>query len=382
MDFWGEIAGQSEAVAALQAALQAREVTPVAHAWLFTGPPGSGRFNLALKFATALVAQACGAVDLAQLQQRVAAGSHPDVQLVRTQTNLLTVELLREVVANAYFAPAVSPQRVIVIEDADRMNEGAANSILKALEEPPPSTVWILCAPSEADLLPTIRSRTRLLRLKTPTVAEAAQVLIERDGIAADAAHAGARLAQGHIGMAKRLATDSQARARRTDTIAKVLNITNLSSAMAAAAALAQLADDDAKNLVSDTIEQEKNDLYRTLGLAQDEKVPREFARVFKELETESKRRLSRAKIDGVDRVLVDILSLCRDIVALQLADDAQLVNAEHTEQIRRVSQQISLRKATEFAAHIQTARMRLGRNMQPALALEAALVSLFTIEN
>ncbi|RRD35642.1 DNA polymerase III subunit delta' [Leucobacter sp. OH2974_COT-288] len=386
MGFWSEIVGQRAAVETLTTALQAERAAQLAHAWLLIGPPGSGRFNLALRFAAALVAApTASAAELEETYQQVLLGTHPDVKLVRTQTNELGVAQMREAVANAYFAPAVSPRRVIVIEDADRMNSQAANATLKALEEPPESTVWLLCSPSEADLLPTIRSRTRVLRLTTPDVAVVAELLQQRDGVAAELALQAAKLAQGHIGMARQLATNEDALQRRLDTVAAVLTITNLAAAMQAATKLHQAAQQDAEEQVAAQLEQERTALYHSLGLQPGEKIPRDYSRAFKELEESSKRRLTRATIDGVDRVLLDLLTVCRDILALQLHRDTagpELINEAHAQQLKQLSTAVSTQKICAFATELETARGRLGRNIQPALVLEAALVSLITIPN
>lgn len=399
MSYWGEVVGQNTAIATLQNTLAHAAETPPAHAWLFIGPPGSGRFNLALRFAAALVVTEntglaatlsddpppAQANMLETVYNQVAQGTHPDVKIVRTQTNELSVAQMREVVTSAYFAPASGPRRVIVIEDADRMNMQAANAILKALEEPPETTIWILCSPSEADLLPTIRSRTRVLRLTTPPPETIAQLLTVREGIAPDLALQAAKLAQGHIGMAKRLASDPEVLQRRTETIDTVLNITGLNSAVLAANKLYKFAERDADALVTVNLEKERKELYHGLGLDPAEKVPRDYARQFKELEESSKRRLTRAKIDSVDRILLDILTLCRDIIMLQTgsADNRQnLINTAHEIKMTQFAKNISLQKITAFAASIETARQRLGQNINQALLLEAVLLGLITIPN
>ncbi len=263
MDFWGELAGQDAVVETLKSAADPRNASSLAHAWLLTGPPGSGRYNAALRFATELMRLPDDNVSRETLHAQVSSGAHPDVLLVRTQTNDLTVAQMREVVAAAYYMPSVASRKVIIIEDADRMNSHAANTILKALEEPPESTVWILCAPSESDLLPTIRSRCRAVRLITPDPAAAAQLLSLRDGVPAELAARAAKLAQGHIGMARTLAKNPEMMQQREEIITKVLAISGISGAMSAAAQLYELAIKDSEQLISGALDREKRSCYK-----------------------------------------------------------------------------------------------------------------------
>src|SRR5665647_639598 len=179
------------------------ESNSMTHAWLITGPPGSGRSNLAYAFATALLSPGTPEGDEAALRQ-VAARTHPDLTVLTTEGVIIKMDTVKEAVARSQYSPSVARYRVIVVEDADRMVERTSNVLLKALEEPPERTVWILCAPSEADLLPTIRSRVRTVRLRVPSVEDVAALLVTRDGVDAATAEQAARQAQSHIGMALR----------------------------------------------------------------------------------------------------------------------------------------------------------------------------------
>jgi DNA polymerase-3 subunit delta' len=215
--FWDGLTGQAEAIETLRAAASTQPGnSSMTHSWLITGPPGSGRSNLAYAFAAALLSR--GDDDADATIRQVGARSHPDLAVLSTERIIITIDEVRSLVAASQFSPSVGRYRVVVIEDADRMTERTSNLLLKALEEPPPRTVWILCAPSEADLIPTIRSRVRGVRLRVPSVADVAALIERRDGVDHDTALVAAREAQSHIGMAHRLATNPEARDRRRRT--------------------------------------------------------------------------------------------------------------------------------------------------------------------
>ncbi|MDO4241439.1 MAG: DNA polymerase III subunit delta' [Microbacteriaceae bacterium] len=377
MAFWSEIVGQHEAVATLDRAASSAGAEQLAHAWLITGPPGSGRYNVALRFAAALVSRETSDAAREAVYPQVAAGTHPDVTLVRTNAAEISVKQMREAVINAYYAPVEGARRVILIEDADRMNAHAANAALKAIEEPPPGTVWILCAPSEADMLPTIRSRTRALRLRTPNVEQVAELLANRDRINPEMARRAATLAQGHIGMARTLASDPEALARREQTVTVTLGIQSVATAMRAAHQLHQLSAIDAESLVERQMLQEREELRRRLGLDPDEAVPADLRSQFRALDDDEKRRRSRAKIDATDRVLTDLLTCCRDIAIIQTAAGQPLINQQHAAQLADFASRSTLKNTLDFAAALETARDRISRGVDSEIALEAALLTL-----
>lgn len=369
MDYWGEIVGQREAVRTLQRAA----AEGGAHAWLITGPPGSGRSNLAYRFAAALIARDESERDAVYRQVR--ARTHPDFGALTTQAAIIRIDAAREVVASSYYSPAEGRHRVIVIEDADRMTEQTSNVLLKALEEPPERTVWILCAPSEADLLPTIRSRARSLRLVTPSPAEIAELLAERDGIDPAAAERAARLAQSHIGMARRLASDADALARRDRTIELALGVETLGDAMAAAAELLKVAQSDADAITEDLDAREREEALRSLGIAPGAAIPAQMRTQVRALEEDQKRRAKRSLADGVDRILTDLLSLARDALLVALGAERQLVNAEQAERIEALGW--SPEQALAVVSAVETARDRLARAITPGLVLEAMFASI-----
>lgn len=375
---WDDVIGQADAIATMRAAAEGEGLT---HSWLITGPPGSGRSTLAYAFAAALIARTgdTGGVDdgdLEATEAQVAARTHPDLGVLSTERVIISIDEVRQLVASSQFSPSVGRYRVMVIEDADRMTERTSNVLLKALEEPPPRTVWILCAPSEADLIPTIRSRVRGVRLRVPSVDDVAELISRRDDISLPEATRAAREAQSHIGMAHRLATNEQARVRRARTLQLALGIRSVSGAVLAAAELLEVAGDDAKAITEERDAQERESALRSLGIDAGGTVPPALRAQLKSLEDDQKRRATRSLRDGLDRILVDLLSLYRDILLLQLGAPVEPVNlAIYSELLRAASEATPARTLGTMDA-IAEARLRIQANVAPALALEAVLIS------
>ncbi|SBS69821.1 DNA polymerase III subunit delta' [uncultured Microbacterium sp.] len=367
---WTDVWGQDAAVAQLKAA--AEDPTQLAHAWLITGPPGSGRSTLAYAFAAALIAEPGD--DNAMRQ--VLAGTHPDLTALRTEGVIISIKDARALVERSYFSPSLGRHRVIVMEDADRMVERTSNVLLKALEEPPEGTVWVLCAPSDADLLPTIRSRVRTLRLREPDVSDVARLIVARTGVDEVTAEQSARLAQRHIGMAQRLATDADARARRDETLRAVLRVRGVGDAVEVAARIVALATDDAKTLTAERDEAERESLLRTLGIAPGAAVPPAVRGQLNALEDDQKRRATRSLRDGIDRVLTDLESMYRDTLMLQLRPDAELINREIGADLAALAKAWTAQRTLTVLDQISTTRTNLEGNAAPALALESMLVT------
>ncbi len=376
MTAWEELTGQEAAIAALQDA--AADPEAMTHSWLITGPPGSGRSNLAFAFATALLQGTTGAdaVAAARTAAQVAARTHPDLAVLATDRVVITIDEVRQLVAQSQFSPSIAPYRVIIIEDADRMTERTSNVLLKALEEPPPRTVWVLCAPSAADLIPTIRSRVRVVRLRVPSVAEVAELLVRRDGVEPALAERAAREAQTHIGMALRLATDAEARERRARTLQLALGVQSVSGCVLAAEQLVAIATEDAKALTAERDEEERQAALRSLGLEPGATVPPALRASLKALEDDQKRRATRSVRDGIDRVLVDLMSLYRDLLMLQLGSGLELVNEAIRGELELASRAGSAEQSLAALDAIARARRRIEGNTPPQLALEAMLIT------
>jgi DNA polymerase III subunit delta' len=373
---WDELTGQAEAIAIFAAAASAVDGTndsSMTHSWLITGPPGSGRSNLAFAFAAALLSE--NDDDLESVRRHVQARTHPDLGVLSTERVIISIDEVRQLVATSQFSPSVARFRVMIIEDADRMTERTSNVLLKALEEPPPRTVWILCAPSEADLIPTIRSRVRTVQLRVPSITDVAELLTRRDGVALDDAMRAARESQSHIGMAHRLATNADARRRRADTIQLALGVHSVRDAVLAAGTLLELATDDAKAITEERDAEERESTLRSLGIEPGGTIPVALRAQLKNLEDDQKRRATRSLRDGIDRILVDLLSLYRDVLLLQLGVSVEPINVSILGDLVRASEVSSAQQTLETMDAIAMARRRIDANVAPVLALEAMLV-------
>jgi DNA polymerase III subunit delta' len=370
MSVWDELLGQPEAIEQLQKAV-AQKQSGLHHAWLFTGPAGSGRSLLARAFAAALQCDqdGCGKCQQCTLAM---ADAHPDINLLATEKVQISIDEVRQLVSRSSTSSSVGEYRIAIIEDADRMTERTSNVLLKALEEPEVNTIWMLCAPSVADLLPTIRSRTRNVVLRLPSVEEVAALLVQRDGVPQDLALTSARQAQNHVGMARRLATSQEARARRSETMREIAGITNLSKSMVAAEHLLSVAKRDAQALSEERDSKERANLLRAYGLSETDKLPPNLRAEFKALEENQKRRNTRALRDGIDRIFTDAESFFRDIMSLQLAAGVELTNPElEAELIARANSTTSL-QTIEILDSVAQARTRLAANVRDLLVLEA----------
>ena len=379
MSVWDDLVGQKPVIETLRAAASGQGMT---HAFLLTGPPGSGRSNAAIAFAAALQcengpgpAAGCGGCNACIT---TLAGSNPDVTRVSTESVQFRVKDAREMVRKSAMSPVSQRWQVIVVEDADRFNDSSGNAVLKAVEEPADRTVWVLCAPTVEDVLPTIRSRCRLVSLATPTAPEVADFLVRRQGVAESLASYAARASQGHIGRAKALATDEATRNRRREVVSLPARLTSIGACMQAATNLAEVAKEEADAITSDLDQREKADLDRAFGYEDKGRRPREYASALREMTDDQKRRAKRRVLDVVDRSLMDLVSVYRDAIALASRAPGQLVNEEIRpdveEVVRTSTPELNLRRiAWVFEAREQM----LEFNVPVPLALESMMVAL-----
>jgi DNA polymerase-3 subunit delta' len=367
---WDDLVGHDTVIAQMRHAAEREET--IAQAWLITGPAGSGRSLIARAFAAELLGSRG---DSDAVDRQVVSHNHPDLTVLTTERVLIAIDEVRDVVEASYRSPVNAPWRVVIIEDADRMAERTSNVLLKALEEPPPRTVWLLCAPSEADVIPTIRSRVRAVRLGVPAVPDIARMLVERDGADPAVAEQSARHAQSHIGMARRLATSPEARERRERSLRRVFAVGSVSGAVNAAADIVALATEDAKAYTEARDTAERDEFLVRLGINPGDAVPPALRAQVRALEENHKRRATRSLRDGVDRVLTDLESLFRDIVVIELGGNVPLTNEElRSDMVEWLSRHDS-EHAIRIIDAIATARHRIDRNVTPLLSLEALFV-------
>ena len=407
MSVWEDVVGQESAVSAFTAAAQAareaaeqREAQAAAglapkegsdggagsaaaaaaglamtHAWLVTGPPGSGRSNAARAFAAAL--QCTGPVPgCGQCKpcRDVMAGSHPDVVRLATEKLIITMEEVKTLIGEAQRRPWTGRWRVILVEDADRMAERTTNVLLKSIEEPPPQTVWLLCTPSADDVLPTIRSRCRLVTLRIPPADAVAELLVRRDGADPELA---ARASQSHIGLARHLATDADAWDRRRRLLLAPVSLRSVGDAVLAAASLVEAAESEAKEATAERDAREKAELTRALGLESDGKIPAALRAQIRQLEEDQKRRAKRARTDVLDRAMIDLLSFYRDVLTTQMGSDVERVNLDLSDAVDQAARTTSPEQSLARIAAIEECRSRLRSNAAPLLAVEALMVQL-----
>ena len=357
--------------AASDSSNQSQEMT---HAWLFTGPPGSGRSNAALAFAAALVCKTGGCNDCTDCKTALT-GSHADVELIKTEGLSIKIDEVRELITRASWSPAVGNYRVVVIEDADRLTESAANALLKAIEEPGLRTVWLLCAPSSTDVLPTIRSRTRSLVLRTPSIAAVAE-LLEKEKFSPSMADFAARASQGHIGRARHLAKSEEARTRRQAILKISLMITDIASAFEAAQVLVEAAKAEAEEEAERRDDAEISALKEAWG-QQGSKLTQGGSKAVKELEKEQKSRTTRMVRDYLDRALLDIATLYRDILLIQSNSLDSIINTDLISEITKIAEATTPEATLAKLEAIMSARTNLSHNAAPLLTIEALMVLL-----
>lgn len=391
-DLWSELVGQNRAVEVLKRAV-AGDAHAMTHAWLVTGPPGSGRSNAARAFAAALQCPRGGCGQCNECRTSLS-GAHPDVTLVRTEMLSIGVDEVRDLVRRAAMSPTMGRHQVIVVEDADRVTDRGGDALLKAIEEPAPKTVWILCAPTADDVVVTIRSRCRRLSLSTPSDAAVAELLHWRDGVdPALAAHA-ARAAQGHIGRARALARNEEARNRRHEVLMIPGRLTSVGACLTAADNLVKAAAEEATKATAETDSAERAKLEEALGFGTKGARPRNANAALKELEEQQKARAKRIQRDALDRVLTELTTFYRDVLALQTgaisapmpaqalhsgvpADGGpHLINGEIRNQLERASRGSTPEQTLRRIDAIIQCREALETNVAPLLAMEALLLS------
>lgn len=384
MNIWERLVGQPSAVSQLQKAAadahspEELKASAMTHAWLITGPPGAGRSTAAILFAASLVCkeQGCGTCDDCQ---QILNDTHLDVTRFIPEQLTITRDEAEELTRAATLRPSRSRYRITIIEDADRLSDVSGNMLLKSIEEPGPSMVWLLCTPNPDDVLPTIKSRCRVLQLSTPAWQDVA-ALLEREGVSAPMASQSARVAQGHVGRARALATDEASRKRRTEIMQVPSRLTDLAACFAAAKDIVAVATAQANAEMDVKDAAEISALANAVGAEGALKARAERANrgAFKDLETRQKSRRTRAVRDRLDQALIDLLSYYRDVLVLQLAgDDVDIYNIELRGELQNLATSSTSVQTRNRMEAIEKARRMFGSNAQPQMILEALTIEL-----
>jgi DNA polymerase-3 subunit delta' len=372
---WADLIGQERSVEVLQRAV-AGSHHAMSHAWLITGPPGSGRSNAARAFAAALQCEfgGCGVCNDCRTSL---SGAHPDVTLVRTEMLSIGVDEVRDLVRRAAMSPTRGRHQVLVVEDADRVTERGADALLKSVEEPAPRTVWILCAPTADDVVATIRSRCRTLPLQTPTVEAVSRLLQVRDGVDPALAAYAARVSQGHVGRARVLARDEAARNRRREILQIPLHLQGLGACLTAAANLVEACAEEAAAATAQLDSGERASLEEALGFGTKGARPRQAQAALKELDDQQKARAKRFQRDAIDRALTELTGFYRDVLSVQTGSGAPLVNQDLQPQITVLSRKSTPESTLHRIDALLGCRTALETNVAPLLAVEATMIGL-----
>ncbi|WP_133739572.1 DNA polymerase III subunit delta' [Actinorugispora endophytica] len=389
MSVFDDLVGQDTVIEQLRSAARAADGllagsggAGMTHAWLFTGPPGSGRSEAARAFAAALQCPDGGCGHCSSCHQ-VFSGTHPDLLYVRPSGLSFGVDKTRDLVLRSASRPTGGRFRVVLFEDADRATEAASNALLKAVEEPSPRTIWLLCTPTAEDLLVTIRSRCRLVTLRTPTTRAVVDALVGRDGVAPDLAAEAARASAGHFERARALAGDPAARRRREEVLAIPARLDGLGACVTAAARLYELAEAEAKETTGALDEQEKADMRAAFGEGSTgkgvAKAVRGAAGALKDLDDQQKRRATRIKRDTYDLALMDLVAFYRDVLAIQLGARVELPTADRDADLRGVARSSTPEATLRRIDAIMECRRRIGANVHPQIAMEAMTAALYT---
>ncbi|MCL2483532.1 MAG: DNA polymerase III subunit delta' [Propionibacteriaceae bacterium] len=374
MTVWDSLVGQAGAVATLQRAI-AQTRHAMTHAWLFTGPPGSGRSVAARAFAAGLQCEQSGC-GTCRSCTTVLAGTHPDITIVRTEQLSIGVDEVRSLVRKASMSPTSGRWQALIVEDADRVTERGADALLKAIEEPAHKTVWMLCAPTADDVVVTIRSRCRQVNLVTPST-DAVTTLLEAEGIPGEQAAFAARVSQGHIGRARAMATNPEAAKRRHDILQIPAKLGTLGGCLESAAWAVTTAQEDAAAATTSLDADERAKLSIALGMESGRSVPRGAAGQLKDLEEQQGLRAKRFVRDRLDSVLLELTGYFRDVLVVQTAAGVDLVNVDFSDAIGQAAATSTAQTTIRRLDAIVECRQALAANVAPQLAVEALMVSL-----
>jgi len=378
MSVFDSLVGQSEVVERLKSATSAATsgstTQEMVHSWLFVGPAGSGRSNAAVAFAAALVCSQSGCGTCRDCQT-VLTGTHIDVERFNPTGLSIKAEEVRELIARSAWSPSVGPWRIVIIEDADRLTETAANALLKTIEEPETHTLWFLCAPTLSDVSITIRSRCRHLQLRTPSKTSVEEFLLTNTSVDSKTAAFAARVSQGHIGRARFIATNQEAQTRRKEVLALAFSLKDIDSCFKAASRLLDTAQEQAESENSERDSKQLKqlqDAYQGTGRS----LISGGSKAIKDLEKEQKSATTRSIRDNLDSALLDIATIYRDVLVTQSGSD-EILNIDLRLEITDFAKTTTPKRSIERIEALLEARINLGRNSAPLSTLEALFCAL-----
>lgn len=381
MSVWDSLVGQKPVIDMLSRIAQG-DPSQITQSWLICGPPGSGRSNMARAFAAALESPDHGmSAEPTRVTQQVLAGTHPDVTVLTTNKVTIGIDQVREIITTSEQMPATASWRIIIIEDVDRMLERTTNVLLKEIEEPAEHCIWLLCAPSAQDVLPTIRSRTRIVNLAVPSTQAVAGFLTSTTNVEPKVAQRAARLAEGHIGIAKLYATDERVMSDRDELVVGVLNLARASDAVLLAGNLIDNAKAQAEADANRITAGQEAEFRRINGLAPSDRIPPKLRGAFNQIakKDDVKRLVTRRTRDVLDRALNSIASIYRDVAVLQnnAEDSVGLINLENRSSITELSVRLNRAGAVTRLDEVAHARKRLAGNGNPLLVFESLFCAL-----
>ena len=381
MSVWDSLVGQKPVIDMLSRIAQG-DPSQITQSWLICGPPGSGRSNMARAFAAALESPDHGmSAEPTRVTQQVIAGTHPDVTVLTTNKVTIGIDQVREIITTSEQMPATAPWRIIIIEDVDRMLDRTTNVLLKEIEEPAEHCIWLLCAPSAQDVLPTIRSRTRIVNLAVPSTQAVAGFLTSTTNVEPKVAQRAARLAEGHIGIAKLYATDERVKSDRDELVVGVLNLARASDAVLLAGNLIDNAKAQAEADANRITAGQEAEFRRINGLAPSDRIPPKLRGAFNQIakKDDVKRLVTRRTRDVLDRALNSIASIYRDVAVLQnnAEDSVGLINLENRSSITELSVRLNRSGAVTRLDEVAHARKRLAGNGNPLLVFESLFCAL-----
>lgn len=383
MSVWDSLVGQKPVIDMLSRIAQG-DPSQITQSWLICGPPGSGRSNMARAFAAALESPDHGmSAEPTRVTQQVLAGTHPDVTVLTTNKVTIGIDQVREIITTSEQMPATAPWRIIIIEDVDRMLDRTTNVLLKEIEEPAEHCIWLLCAPSAQDVLPTIRSRTRIVNLAVPSTQAVAGFLTSTTNVEPKVAQRAARLAEGHIGIAKLYATDERVMSDRDELVVGVLNLARASDAVLLAGNLIDNAKAQAEADANRITAGQEAEFRRINGLAPNDRIPPKLRGAFNQIakKDDVKRLVTRRTRDVLDRALNSIASIYRDVAVLQnnAEDSVGLINLENRSPITELSVRLNRAGAVTRLDEVAHARKRLAGNGNPLLVFESLFCALIS---